>query len=199
MKVAKLSSMVFVFSLMASMALAQPPGGQGGGRGGRGGQGGGVMALFTSDSPIKRLTDAIDKLDLTDEQKTKIADIKKEYEPKFKDIKDKMTAVLTDDQKKAVEDGKKKISEATGQEAQDRDAGCCCRGETDQRSADQVPRNRPGDAAPGNGSQYQASRCPDRRAESQVAGEGRGRGGAGGGRGGRGGGGNGGGATREST
>jgi Spy/CpxP family protein refolding chaperone len=73
------------------------------------------MALLSPDSPIKRIADAIDKLTLTDDQKTKIADIKKEYEPKFKDIRDKMTAVLTDDQKKAVEDAKKKISDATDQ------------------------------------------------------------------------------------
>jgi Spy/CpxP family protein refolding chaperone len=113
MKLAKLSTVVAVFSLMASMALAQPPQGGGGrGQGGRGGQG--MQGLI--DSALKPLTDAIDKLDLTDDQKTKIADLKKEYEPKFKDFHDKMVAVLTDDQKKTLEDGKKKVADATGRE-----------------------------------------------------------------------------------
>jgi Spy/CpxP family protein refolding chaperone len=67
-------------------------------------------------SALKPLTDAIDKLELTDDQKSKIADLKKEYEPKFKDFHEKMVAVLTDDQKKTLEDGKKKIADATDQQ-----------------------------------------------------------------------------------
>ncbi len=116
MKLAKLSIVVVVFSMMASMALAQPPGGgNGGARGqGRGGRGGNQGLL---DSALKPLTDAIDKLtDLTDDQKSKIADLKKEYEPKFKDFHDKMVGALTDDQKTKLEDGKKKVAEATGQD-----------------------------------------------------------------------------------
>ena len=116
MKLAKLSIVVVVFSMMATMALAQPPGGgNGGGRGqGRGGRGGGNQGLL--DSALKPLTDAIDKLELTDDQKTKIADLKKTYEPKFKDFHDKMVAALTDDQKTKLEEGKKKVAEATGQD-----------------------------------------------------------------------------------
>src|SRR6516162_10104534 len=120
MKLAKISTVVAVLSLTATMALAQPPGGggRGQGRGNRGGMmGGGVMLLASADSPLKMLSDAIDKLtDLTDDQKSKIADIKKDAEPKIKDARDKLTATLTDDQKKAVEDGKAKIKDATGQD-----------------------------------------------------------------------------------
>lgn len=112
MKLARITVTVLVFSLIAGAALAQPPGG---GRG-RGGQFGGVMALASTGSPISRLTAAIDKLDLTSDQKEKIADLKKEYEPKFKELRGKMTELLTDDQKKALKEGQKKIQEATDQQ-----------------------------------------------------------------------------------
>ena len=56
MKLAKFSIVVVVFSMMASMALAQQPGG---GRQGRGNRGGNQGLL---DSALKPLTDAIDKL-----------------------------------------------------------------------------------------------------------------------------------------
>lgn len=115
MKIARITATVLVFSLIAGVALAQPPGGGRGNRGNRGGQG--SMMLLTQESLAKPLTDAIDKLDdLTSDQKDKIADLKKEFEPKFKDFHEKALALLTDDQKKALEDGLKKVKDATGRD-----------------------------------------------------------------------------------
>jgi Spy/CpxP family protein refolding chaperone len=113
MKTARITATLLVFSLIAGAALAQAPGG---GRGNRGNRGGGGMMLLMAEDSLKRLTEAIDKLDLTSDQKEKIADLKKEYEPKFKEVGEKATKLLTDDQKKAFEDGLKKVHEATGRE-----------------------------------------------------------------------------------
>ncbi len=161
MKLAKLSIVVLVFSMMATMALAQPPGGGGGrGQGGRGGRGGGNQGLL--DSALKPLTDAIDKLDLTDEQKTKIADLKKEYEPKFKDFHDKMVAALTDEQKTKLEEGKKKVAEATGQDRMTamRDLMTSVAITDDQRT--EIARNRHRATAGDAGSPNKVFGRPDR-------------------------------------
>jgi hypothetical protein len=70
------------------------------------------MTLTSTATMIQRIETAIDKMTLSDDAKTKYADLKKDYEPKLKDALDKVTGVLTDAQKKALEDGKKKINEA---------------------------------------------------------------------------------------
>ena len=121
MKLARITATFVVFSLIAGLALAQP---QGGGRGNRGNRGGGQLAammLLAEESPLKTLTSAIDKLDdLTSDQKEKIGNLKKEFEPKiepkYKEAHEKAMDLLTDDQKKALADGQKKVKGATGRE-----------------------------------------------------------------------------------
>jgi hypothetical protein len=202
MKLAKLFSVAIVFSLVASMALAQPGGGGRGGRGGRGGgMGGGVMLLASDDSPLKRLSDAIDKLELTDDQKSKIADIKKDAEPKIKDAKDKLVASLTDDQKKAVEEGKKKIKDATGQDqfTAMRDFRTAVTLTSDQQKIAQEAGSAVNDAR----TKILAVLTDEQKTKLGPMAGGGGRGNRGGGRGGRGGGGGGGNGgttnSREST
>jgi Spy/CpxP family protein refolding chaperone len=51
-------------------------------------------------------------LNLTDEQKTKVGELKKEYEPKFKEMRDKREAALTAEQKKARDDAMKAAKDA---------------------------------------------------------------------------------------
>jgi Spy/CpxP family protein refolding chaperone len=46
------------------------------------------------------LFSAVEKLNLTDEQKAKVADLKKEYGPKLKEAHDQMDSILTPEQKK---------------------------------------------------------------------------------------------------
>jgi Spy/CpxP family protein refolding chaperone len=121
MKTSRFSLAAVVLCLMAATAMAQPRGerqGRGpGGPGGPGGQGGGgMMFLMGDESPMKRMSDAVAKLDLTSEQKEKLAELKKEYEPKFKEIREKLKGVLNDDQKKIVADVQKTLKDATGED-----------------------------------------------------------------------------------
>jgi Spy/CpxP family protein refolding chaperone len=111
MKVARLTIALAVVSLMAGSALAQPPAGQGRGpgRGGFGGRGG-MAAGF------ERLMAAVQKLDLTADQKDKFEALKKEYAPKFKDLREKSEKILTDEQKTARADAMKKAEAATGED-----------------------------------------------------------------------------------
>ena len=109
MKMARLSVALFLVCALAGTAFAQPRGD----RGGRG-QGGGFGMMMGDGSPMQRLTDTIKKLDLTSDQKDKLEALKKEYEPKFKAIREKREKILTDDQKKAVADAMKAAREATG-------------------------------------------------------------------------------------
>jgi len=111
MKVAKLTFALVVVALMAGSALAQNPDQPRQGRGGRGpgGFGGGDPAGM-----FERLAGAIQKLDLTAEQKEKVEALKKEYAPKVKAVKEKMDGVLTADQKSAREAAVKAAREAKG-------------------------------------------------------------------------------------
>jgi Spy/CpxP family protein refolding chaperone len=43
---------------------------------------------------------------LTDEQKTKVAELKKVYDPKFKQAREKLDTILTDEQKKMKQEAK---------------------------------------------------------------------------------------------
>jgi Spy/CpxP family protein refolding chaperone len=67
-------------------------------------------------SPIDRMTEALKKLDLSSEQKEKIEALKKQYEPKFKAIREKREKILTAEQKKAMQAGFKKAAEASGED-----------------------------------------------------------------------------------
>ncbi len=102
MKVARLAFALAVVCLMAGSVLAQTEGdNQGGGRGGRGGRGAGG---FGGDAVgmFERLSTAVQKLDLTADQKEKFEALKKDYAPKFKAIREKSDKILTDDQKAAI-------------------------------------------------------------------------------------------------
>jgi Spy/CpxP family protein refolding chaperone len=60
----------------------------------RGGREGGPPNFSRVDMMVMGLT-------LTDDQKTKVAELKKVYDPKFKENRTKMESILTDEQKKA--------------------------------------------------------------------------------------------------
>ena len=60
----------------------------------RGGREGGQPNFSRVDMMVRGLT-------LTDEQKTKVAELKKEYDPKFKENRAKFEGIMTDEQKKA--------------------------------------------------------------------------------------------------
>jgi Spy/CpxP family protein refolding chaperone len=75
-----------------TLAAEGRPGGRPGpgGPGGRGGFG----------DPTARIDYMVRGLDLTDAQKAKVEDIKKEFSPKFKEAQEKRDSILTDEQKK---------------------------------------------------------------------------------------------------
>jgi len=85
-------------ALIASPAVSQPPGGKDGkgGPGGPGGKGmkGGGFKIGTVIPPFM-----VEELKLTDDQKAKLADIEK-------DLKVKLDKLLTDDQKKMLENAR---------------------------------------------------------------------------------------------
>jgi Spy/CpxP family protein refolding chaperone len=54
-----------------------------------------------------RIERMLKPLNLTEEQKTKVAALKKDYEPKFKELGDKRDGILTAEQKKARDDAMK--------------------------------------------------------------------------------------------
>ena len=54
----------------------------------------------------------VNRLDLTDDQKAKIEDLKKEYGPKFKALQEKREGILTADQKKAGQEAAKTARDA---------------------------------------------------------------------------------------
>lgn len=109
-KVVVLSIALIVMALSASQVMAQPPAGQGGpGQGGPGGQGGFGRGMMMGG-------DMYDQLNLTEEQKKKMEDMRAEFTKKlesatpetrreiFTEMRDKMQSVLTDDQKKKMEE-----------------------------------------------------------------------------------------------
>ena len=114
MKLVKLTTLVVALSLVAGTALAQPRGDRRGGQNGQGDRNGMGLMILNGESPLNRFLEAINKLDLTTEQKAKIADLKKEYEPKGKALREKAEKILTDDQKKIVADARKNLKEAKG-------------------------------------------------------------------------------------
>jgi Spy/CpxP family protein refolding chaperone len=61
---------------------------------------------------LDRLRTAVESLDLSAEQKEKLKAIHEENAPKLKEILDKVHAVLTDDQKKALEEAMKTAKES---------------------------------------------------------------------------------------
>ncbi len=80
--------------------------GQGPGRRGQGGPGRGF------GDPTARIDFMVRGLDLTDAQKAKIEDIKKEFGPKFKAAQEKQDSILTDEQKKARTEARQKARES---------------------------------------------------------------------------------------
>jgi Spy/CpxP family protein refolding chaperone len=64
----------------------------------RAGREGGQPSFSRIDMMLRGLT-------LTDEQKTKVAALKKEYDPKFKENRAKFEGITTDEQKKASKEG----------------------------------------------------------------------------------------------
>ncbi len=116
MKVARLTFALVLVSLMAGLVLAQDTQQQPGrGRGrGRGGFGGGDAAGM-----FERLTTAVQKLDLTAEQKGKIEALKTEYGPKLKAIHEKAENILTAEQKTARDEAMKAARDATGDARRD--------------------------------------------------------------------------------
>ncbi|NLH16745.1 MAG: hypothetical protein GX455_09205 [Phycisphaerae bacterium] len=109
-KVVVLSIALIVLALSASQVMAQPPAGQGGpGQGGPGGQGGFGRGMMMGG-------DMYDQLNLTEEQKKKMEEMRTEFTKKlesatpetrreiFTEMRDKMQSVLTDEQKKKMEE-----------------------------------------------------------------------------------------------
>ena len=80
--------------------------GQPGGRRGQGGPGRGF------GDPSARIDFMVRGLDLTDAQKGKIEDIKKEFGPKLKAAQEKQDSILTDEQKKVRAEEFRKAREA---------------------------------------------------------------------------------------
>jgi hypothetical protein len=66
------------------------------------------------EGPVSQVVERIKKFVLSDEQKTKLAELEKEYAPKIKEAKQKanLDNVLTDDQKKARDDARKAAKDA---------------------------------------------------------------------------------------
>jgi Spy/CpxP family protein refolding chaperone len=102
----KLTSIVLGLAVALAVASTASAQDKAGAKEGRRGQGPGMMMDFS------RLQAQLDKLTLTDDQKAKIAAIKKEYEPKLKEARDKADSILTDDQKKARAEAMKKVMES---------------------------------------------------------------------------------------
>jgi Spy/CpxP family protein refolding chaperone len=103
-----------VLALVVSLVLVDNLSAQQGrGRGGRD-RGPGSMSMIDR---VERNKD----LKLTDDQKAKLADLKKEYAPKLKEANEKLDGVLTDEQKKARDAAMKAAREAgqRGQEVRD--------------------------------------------------------------------------------
>jgi Spy/CpxP family protein refolding chaperone len=98
-------------TVVGSLLAADEEGAKPGRRGQRGGMmGGGMMGGMMDPSAL--IDQVADKLKLTDDQKAKLADVKKEFGPKLKESRDKADSILTDDQKKAREEAVKKMRES---------------------------------------------------------------------------------------
>ncbi|QEG30551.1 hypothetical protein GobsT_53560 [Gemmata obscuriglobus] len=88
-----LAAFVAGVALMTSSAVSQPPDGKGGKGAGKGGMRAGFK-LGTILPPFM-----VEELKLTDEQKTQLADLEK-------DVKTKLDKLLTDEQKKSLENAR---------------------------------------------------------------------------------------------
>jgi Spy/CpxP family protein refolding chaperone len=86
-------------------------------------------------SPMAWAAPGIDKLTLTDEQKTKLADLQKEYGPKVGELMKKRMAVLTDEQRKAGHDAEKEAKAAGKSRKEIRDAVEAAMNLTDEQKA----------------------------------------------------------------
>ena len=74
-------------------------------------------------------------MNLTDDEKAKVADLKKEYAPKIKEANAKVNDVLTADQKKARDDAVKAARDAGKSRQEIRDAGIAAMKLTDDQKA----------------------------------------------------------------
>ncbi len=108
MKVARLTFALLLVSLMAAPVLAQAQGG-----GGRCGGGGGFMMGGGTATALDGLVRAAKRLDgITDEQKSKVDAVAKDYAAQFKALRDKSQAVLTEQQKTDLAAARKAIQDA---------------------------------------------------------------------------------------
>jgi hypothetical protein len=116
-------SLVLVDNLMAQQ---QP----GRGRGGRGGM------QMQQMRPMYDRVLRMQNLNLTDDQKAKLEEMKKEYDPKVKDATAKVEGVITAEQKKAREDALKEARDAGKRGQEVRDAAQAAMKLTDAQKAD---------------------------------------------------------------
>ncbi len=98
MRAVRMVLVLAVVVLMACPLLAQDRKKKGEGK--RGGPGGDPMAMMLRD------------LNLTDEQKAKVQEVRKEFGPKLAEIQKKRDGVLTDEQKKARDEAVKSARDA---------------------------------------------------------------------------------------
>ena len=119
MMVAKAFLALSLVLIVAGTAAAQDAKPGTGGRGGRGGPGGRGGFGGPGGNIVDRLKASAEKLGLSDDQKEKVKDLAKEYEPKFKEAMNKMSDILTPEQKKIREEAMAKAKEggAGGREA----------------------------------------------------------------------------------
>jgi Spy/CpxP family protein refolding chaperone len=96
-----------VLALVVSLALIDSLSAQERGRG----QGRGQRRGPGANSMIDRI-ERVPGINLTDDQKSKLAELKKEYAPKQKEIADKLAAVPTAEQKKARDEAMKEARDA---------------------------------------------------------------------------------------
>jgi len=116
-----------VFALVVSLVLVDSLSAQQNGRG-QGRRGPGSMTMIDR---VERVKD----LNLTDGQKAKLAELKKEYAPKLKKANEKLDDVLTAEQKKARDEAMKAAREAHKRGPEARDAAITAMKLTDAQKA----------------------------------------------------------------
>ncbi len=107
-----------VFALAVSLTLVGLLEAQEGRQPGRRPEGGRGFQQFSLLNRLENMRG----LELTADQKEKIAELKKEYEPKLKELGEKMQSILTDEQKKARDEAMRAARQAGKRGAEARDA-----------------------------------------------------------------------------
>jgi Spy/CpxP family protein refolding chaperone len=86
-----------------------------------------------SQSPMAWAAPRIDKLTLTDDQKTKVADLQKEFAPKVDGLLKKQLSVVTDEQHKAAHEAEKEAKAAGKSGKEIHEAGAAALKLTDEQ------------------------------------------------------------------